>query len=162
MARFCYWLDEHCGAVTQDLYVIRVVDLYPELIVSQNRLGLNHWAIKMMRRIDEWIAQGAAHVIVLTNSFARVYQEDRKIPPEKISIIPDWVEGDLDCVNIDEAKGIRQQFKIIDEDFLVAYGGNIGVAAGVDTLVKACASIDDIRVPHCRWWQRVAYVSRAG
>ncbi len=127
-------------------YVIRVVDLYPESIVSQNRLGLNHWAIKMMRRIDEWIAQGAAHVIVLTNSFARVYQEDRKIPPEKISIIPDWVEGDLDCVNIDEAKGIRQQFKIIDEDFLVAYGGNIGVAAGVDTLVKACASIDDIRV----------------
>lgn len=126
-------------------YVVRVVDLYPESIILQKRLRNDHWAVKLMSQIDQWIAHGAEHVVVLTSSFAQVYRNDRKIPPEKISIIPDWVEGDLDCVDIDEVKEIRRQFQIADEDFLAAYGGNIGVAAGVDTLIKACASIDDVK-----------------
>lgn len=127
-------------------YIIRVVDLYPESIVAQGRLGRNHWAIRLMRQIDGWIAEGAKHVIVLTNSFAQVYQHDRKIPQNQITIIPDWVEDDLDCVDVNEAKEIRRRFKISDNEFLVAYGGNISVAAGVDTLVKACTSADGARI----------------
>jgi len=127
-------------------YVIRVVDLYPESIVSQKRLGKDHWAIKLMRDMDEWIARGAEHVTVLTNSFAKVYEEDRKISPEKITIIPDWVEGDLDIVDVDQVKEIRQQFGIGDEVFLAAYGGNIGVGAGVEALIKASVLVEDVHI----------------
>ena len=127
-------------------YIVRVVDLYPESIVSQNRIGQPHWMIKMMRCMDQWIAHGAFHVVVLTKSFSEVYQKDRKIPTEKITVIPDWVDGDLECVNIDEVEEIRQQFNIADDDFLVAYGGNIGIAAGVDKLINACSLIEEVRV----------------
>ncbi len=126
-------------------YVLQVVDLYPESIVSQGRMRSDHWAIRLMRRIDQWIAQGARHVIVLTDSFAQVYEHDRQIAPEKISVIPDWVEEDLDCGDPAEIAEIRRRFQIGDGEFLVAYGGNISVAAGVDTLVKACASTEGVR-----------------
>ncbi len=126
-------------------YSVRVVDLYPESIVSQGRLGRDHRAIRLMRRIDQWIARGAHHVIVLTDSFAQVYEHDRGIPPEKISVIPDWVEEDLDCVDAREAQEIRRRFGVADNEFLAAYGGNVSVAAGVDTLVKACATADGVR-----------------
>ncbi len=127
-------------------YIIRVVDLYPESIVSQGRLNRHHWAIRLMRWMDQQIARGAKHVVVLTDSFAQVYKTDRKIPEQKISVIPDWVDEDADCATADGAREIRRQFQIADEDFLVGYGGNISVAAGVDTLVRACPLIPGIRV----------------
>jgi glycosyltransferase involved in cell wall biosynthesis len=99
-----------------------------------------------MHNIDVWIARSAEHVIVFTRFFAQVYQEDRKIPPEKITIIPNWVEDDSECVERNQGKEIRQRFSFADEDFLVAYGGNIGVGAGVDTLVKASTLVDDVHI----------------
>lgn len=127
-------------------YILRVADLYPESIVIQKRLGPNAWPVKLMRAIDKWIASGAKHVSVLTSYFAQVYINDRKIAPEKVSTIPDWAIGDLDDVGIDAVKSIRDQFDITNDDFVAAYGGNIGIAAGVDTLVKASALIDHVRV----------------
>ncbi len=127
-------------------YILNIVDLYPESIVSQERLGKRHWAIRLMRQMDEWIARGAEHLIVLSNSFAQTYTSDRKILPEKISVIPLWVESELDCVDIQEARGIRSQFSIPEEEFLVAFGGNIGVGAGVETLIRASATLEHIQV----------------
>jgi colanic acid biosynthesis glycosyl transferase WcaI len=127
-------------------YIVWVNDLYPESLLSQKRLRQNFWVTDLMRKIDSWIARGAVHLAVLTKSFARVYQEDRKIPSEKITVIPSWIEGDLDLVDINQVMEIRQQFEIKDSDFLVVYGGNIGVGAGVDTLIKASELVDDIHV----------------
>ena len=127
-------------------YILNVVDLYPESIVSQARLGKRHWAIRLMRQLDEWIARGAEHIIVLSISFAQTYTSDRKINPEKISVIPLWVESDLDCAEKEAARVIRSQFNIADDDFVVAFGGNIGVGAGVETLIKASAPLENIRV----------------
>lgn len=127
-------------------YVIHVDDLYPESMLSQKRLGNDHWMIKLMRNIDKWIARGAKHIIVISDSFAQVYQEDRKVPAEKITVIPNWVDSDLACVDQNESALIRQQFNIGGKEFLAAYGGNIGVGAGVDTLIKASAVIEDVQI----------------
>ena len=65
---------------------------------------------------------------------------------KKISVIPLWVESDLDCVDKEATRVIRSQFNIADDDFVVAFGGNIGVGAGVETLIKASATLEHIQV----------------
>jgi putative colanic acid biosynthesis glycosyltransferase WcaI len=127
-------------------YILNIVDLYPESIVSQERLGKEHWAIKLMRRMDKSIAQNAKHLIVLSNSFLERYQTDRKILTEKMTVIPVWVENELDRVDILEERDVRLQFSISEDDFLVVYGGNIGVGAGVETLISASAMVEGVRV----------------
>lgn len=127
-------------------YILRVVDIYPESLVSQKRQGIQGLGIKILRNIDRWIAAGAAHVTVLTEFFKKTYREERGIPAEKLSIIPDWVESDLDCVADAQAAAVRSKFGIGEDAFVVAYGGNIGVAAGVETLIEACAGSLDIHV----------------
>jgi colanic acid biosynthesis glycosyl transferase WcaI len=127
-------------------YILRVVDIYPESLVSQKRQSIQGFGIKFLRNIDRWIAAGAAHITVLTEFFKKTYREERGIPAEKISIIPDWVESDLDCVDDVQAAAIRSKFGIGEDAFVVAYGGNIGVAAGVETLIEACAESSDIHL----------------
>jgi hypothetical protein len=98
-------------------YIVWVNDLYPESLVSQKRIRQDSRVTNLMRKIDIWIARGAAHLTVLTKSFARVYQEDRKISSEKITVIPNWIEGNLDLVDINQLGEIRQRFEIKDSDF---------------------------------------------
>jgi len=127
-------------------YVIRVTDLYPESLVSQRRIKSGSLVSRIMRRIDHWISDGASCVVVLTQFFAKTYIEDRKIKASKVVIIPDWVEGDLDRVDKEKSIAIRKQFDIEESSFLAAFGGNIGVAAGVDTLIKAGALVPDVHI----------------
>ncbi len=134
-------------------FILNIVDLYPESIVSQGRLGNNHWAVRFMRHLDEWIAQNADHLVVISNSFKEVYRNDRKISPEKISVMPIWVESDFDCVGAKEVQEIRSNFCTSDHDFLVVYGGNIGVGAGVDTLIRRYCNGRGYPGAH-RWWRK--------
>jgi colanic acid biosynthesis glycosyl transferase WcaI len=127
-------------------YILRITDLYPESIVSQKRLKAGHFLYRVMHRIDRWIAEGAFHVAVLTEYFSRVYIHDRKIPANKVSVIPDWADGEIDCCECEKSALVRKQFSIQEDSFLIAYGGNIGVAAGVDTLIKASALLPGIQV----------------
>ncbi len=127
-------------------YILQIVDLYPESIVSQKRLKPGSWPVKLMRAIDIWIAKGAQYITLITDHFYQVYVNDRKIPPEKLSVIPYWLTDEADCGDFDEGKSIRDQFGIAEDAFVAAYGGNIGVAAGVETFVKASALTEDVHV----------------
>ena len=127
-------------------YIIRVVDLYPESIISQKRQGLGKNLISLMRMIDQWIAKGAKQVAVLTKSFYDIYKGDRRIPEDRIKIIADWVEGSLEVTCAHEIEAVRERFNIGEDDFLAVYGGNIGVAAGVETLIEASKQLPDCKI----------------
>jgi colanic acid biosynthesis glycosyl transferase WcaI len=127
-------------------YVLRIVDLYPESLVSQKRSKPGSVIYQFVRTIDQWIARGAASVVVLTKYFEKTYIEDRKIPASRVIVIPDWVDGDLENAGKDQSSLVRNQFGIPENAFLAAFGGNIGVAAGVDTLIQSAALVPDIQV----------------
>jgi colanic acid biosynthesis glycosyl transferase WcaI len=125
-------------------YLTRVVDLYPESLVSQNRTEPGSLMFRLIRGIDVRISKGASRVIVLTKYFEKTYIEDRGISPDKVRVIPDWVEGDLDLVDTQKSFSVREKFGIQSDAFLAVYGGNIGVAAGVDTLISASTLTPDV------------------
>lgn len=125
-------------------YVISVQDVYPESLFVQRRRGA---AILggILRAIDRWVVKRASAVIVLSEHFASIYRDDRRVPPERIHVIPNWIAEDVVRVDPEAGRTYRRGRGIPDDAFLVGYGGNISVAAAVEQLIEAWRHIDD---PH--------------
>ncbi len=116
--------------------VISVQDLYPESLVAQGRLGPSHILTRWMRWIDSIIARGSQAVIVISERFAEIYRQDRKVSGDRVHAVPNWVDGRSIAVEEWSAEWRLEQ-GIPRDSLLLAYGGNIGMAAGVETVIEA-------------------------
>jgi colanic acid biosynthesis glycosyl transferase WcaI len=125
-------------------YVISVQDVYPESLLVQKRTA-GRLIAPFLRWIDVRIARGAEAVIVLSEPFAAIYRDDRGVDPSRIHIVPNWFSSATHASR-EEALAYRRSRGIADDDFLVVYGGNVGVAAGVEQLIETFATIEDRRI----------------
>ncbi|HEY3282054.1 MAG TPA: glycosyltransferase family 4 protein [Armatimonadota bacterium] len=116
--------------------VVHVKDLHPESIVIQGRLGAKSRLARTLLAVDRWIARGCRHVVVLTKGFERAYVEDRGIPASRVHVVPDWCEAQSPAGD-EDARAYRAQKGIPEDAFVLAYGGNIGVAAGLEPALEA-------------------------
>lgn len=122
--------------------VISVQDIYPEALIAQGRIQRNGVLARLIRWLDGMIARNSAHVIVISKGFAEIYGEQRRVPAERLSLIPNWIDSNQIDINI-SGQEYRRSIGIADQDFLMVYGGNVGVAAGVETVIEAMRSLDD-------------------
>ncbi len=127
--------------VRQIPLVINVQDMYPESLAIQGRIQQYQWLYRFLFSIDKWIAKHAKEVIVLSKSFAQIYIRTRQVDSEKIHIIPNWV--DQDSVTQMKKGDYRNEKGIPLDAFVIVYGGNIGKAAGVETIIKAMARLNN-------------------
>jgi len=127
-------------------YIVSVQDVYPESLLSQRRTAARILA-PLLRWIDERVARNAAAVIVLSETFASIYRDDRRVDPSRVHVIPNWYRDDSQA-SPEAAREIRRRFAIADDHFLVVYGGNVGAAAGVEQLIAAVARTErpDVRL----------------
>ncbi len=121
--------------------IISVQDVYPDSLVIQNRLSESNLITKILKKIDIAIASTSSHLIVISSQFSDIYKNDRNVSVSKISIIPNWLKKDSSFIPEDNQQDIkvdyRAKYGIPQNDFVVMYGGNIGVAAGVEIVIKA-------------------------
>jgi glycosyltransferase involved in cell wall biosynthesis len=76
-------------------------------------------------------------VIAISPSFAALYYATRQVAPEKITVVPNWVDSLTIEPNDPRSATVRAQFEIPADARLAVYGGNVGIAAGVETLIEA-------------------------
>jgi colanic acid biosynthesis glycosyl transferase WcaI len=120
-----------------------VQDVYPESVTSQGRIHPGGILMKMLRELDGWISRNSDAVITISERFAQIYREQRKVAPERVHIVPNW----MDQNGIHWSRNgshIRQESGIPGSAFLCVYGGNVGVAAAVETLIHmySCYSLE--------------------
>jgi len=117
--------------------VVSLQDVYPESLVVQGRLRPEGRVARLLRRMDTAIAHSAAALVAISPSFAALYQATRHVAPKKVAVIPNWIDGRT--IDPDDARAatVRGEFGIPADARLVVYGGNVGVAAGVETLIDA-------------------------
>ncbi len=123
--------------------VVSVQDVYPDSLVAQGRIRTNGRLARWMRRMDRRMARQAAALVVPTPSFARTYQAERGVDRERIHHVPNWQSGQF--VVPDDGAGVdcRKRLNIPASATVVLYGGNIGVAAGVENLIKSFQFLAD-------------------
>ena len=124
--------------------VLSVQDVYPEVLIVQQRTTENSLLARLMRRIDSVIARRSAHVVVISRRFAEIYRQQRGVASERLSLIPNWIDGNQIDVGVD-GSAYRQKLGIGETDFLLVYGGNVGVAAGVEVVIEALRLLGDER-----------------
>ena len=122
--------------------VISIQDIYPESLAVQGRISMKHPVMRLLKKIDTWIADSARHMIVISNQFAETYRKERGIDPSRMSVIPNWFDSRSIELEVDTV-AFRQRMGIPENIFLLTYGGNIGVAAGVETVIQAMDELRD-------------------
>lgn len=117
--------------------VVSVQDVYPESMVAQSRLTKQHWIFKCLYYVDCFVARRASALIVISEAFAEIYKNDRNVHPQKISVIPNWLAAD--SIILDDPNGhyLRKKLGLPANACLAVYAGNIGIAAGVESVVRS-------------------------
>lgn len=121
--------------------VLSIQDLYPESLTVQNRFNEENIIYKILLFIDKWIVSQAAEIIVISERIRNSLIQTRGITPSKVNIIPNWV--DKESIFYVDKTNFRDEIKVSEDTFVIMYGGNIGKAAGVESLIEAVGSIQN-------------------
>ncbi len=117
--------------------VLSVQDLYPESLLAQKRgIKKSSWLYSLLHWLDTQTARNCAGLIVISERFKEVYVNDRRIPKDKIAVVPNWID-DSQVIATSPAEDIRKKHDVPADAFLVIYGGNIGTATGMENLIEA-------------------------
>ena len=125
--------------------VISVQDKYPESLVSQKRIRPGSWLARWMRWLDRFIARRCKKVIVISEFFAKAYQDGRCVAPDRLHVISNWADGKSIIPAEKRANTFRDNQNIPHDAFMVAYGGNVGTAAGVETIIESFRALGEIK-----------------
>jgi colanic acid biosynthesis glycosyl transferase WcaI len=114
-----------------------IQDAYPESLSRHKKIAPQSLLFRVLRGLDSRIAHSAKALIVISDRFRETYTFDRGVPADRIHVLQNW--GDASSVNIDArgAYALRQKYGITDHAILAVYLGNIGAAAGVETMIEA-------------------------
>lgn len=125
--------------------IVSIQDVYPDSLVIQNRLSNTNIITKILKKVDIAIASSSSHLIVISSQFYDIYINERNVKANKISIIPNWLKKDSSFIpganQQNRQVDYRVKYNIPHNDFIVVYGGNIGVAAGVEIVIRAFESL---------------------
>jgi colanic acid biosynthesis glycosyl transferase WcaI len=117
-------------------YIYNVQDIYPDVVI---RLGIlsNPVAIFFSRLLERFVYAGAKQVVVLSEGF-RANLLRKGVPPEKLTIIPNFVDTDF-IRPLPRKNGFSRRFGL-DGQFVVMYAGNLGYSQNLEDVLE-CASI---------------------
>lgn len=124
--------------------VISIQDVYPESIVSQGRLSPNNLLMRLLRWMDTRIAQGCRAVIVISESFEKIYRDERGVSPARLHVVPNWIDSQSIFPSDQLSNAFRVRYDIPEHAFLCVYGGNVGMAAGVETIIESFHHLADL------------------
>jgi colanic acid biosynthesis glycosyl transferase WcaI len=122
--------------------VLSVQDIYPESLSSQRRRG-SSLASGTLLTIDRWMARSAKAVVVISRRFAEHYRRTRGVEESRIHVVPNWLSSEGTEEMSTAATACRDRNAIPRDAFLLTFGGNVGVAASVETVIETFRHLDD-------------------
>ena len=121
-------------------FVYGVWDIYPETAVQAGVLRPGRLA-SWLRRVDTWVCRHADRVVVLSEGF-RGLLADRGIPPEKIEVLPIWIDAE-EVRPLPRMNRWREKQGIDEHTFVVLYAGTIGLISGAQYVVETARLLQD-------------------
>lgn len=131
-------------------YVTMIQDLWPDSVFASGFLTsgpLYRLANTLMGAFAKLSYRLSSHITVLSPSMKQVLV-DRGVPPEKISLVYNWVDESLFAAPAEPDPSLRRDLGLSGDDFVALYAGAHGAAQGLGVLVEAMAQIDPARRIH--------------
>src|SRR5258707_12055727 len=116
--------------------IVSVQDVYPESLVAQGRLVSSSIIHRAVLAVDRFVVRKAAGVILISPQFARRYTETRGLDESTMHVVPNWLSHEGTEESPGASAECRARNGIPSDAFLLSYGGNVGGAAGVETIIE--------------------------
>jgi colanic acid biosynthesis glycosyl transferase WcaI len=118
-------------------FVFNVQDIYPDAAVLMGVLR-QPAMIGLLQRLERLIYRRAARVIVISDG-AKQNLLDKGVADEKLVVIPNWV--DVEHVQPVVGNNEFRQRLGLDGARIAMFAGNIGLIAGLETVLEAAAKL---------------------
>jgi colanic acid biosynthesis glycosyl transferase WcaI len=115
-------------------------DVFPEIAVQLKRLE-NPVAMRMLRSFVSLYLRRADRIVAIGDTMRRRLEE-KGAPPERVSVIPNWVDTER-LAPRDRANDWARNLGL-DKRFVVMHSGNIGHAQDLDSLVRSATFLRDL------------------
>lgn len=121
--------------------ILNLQDILPDAAVHVGLLK-NKSLIRVFSILEKFAYRSANKISVIADGFVDNLVS-KKVPPEKIVQIPNWVDVNFIRPMQQEKNAFRVENKL-ENKFVVLYSGNIALTQGLETVVKAAAKLRDI------------------
>lgn len=120
-------------------WIMEVRDIWPESIVAVGAMK-NKTIITFLEKIEKWLYRRASKIIVVTDSFKKDII-GKGLPENKIEVVKNGAY-------LDKFKPIEKDNKLVnqlnlEDRFIVAYFGTLGMAHKMDFIIRASKEVTD-------------------
>jgi len=118
-------------------------DIHPDILLASGwklpRPIIWAWEI-----INKTIFRQADTVIVLNEGMKQTLLQKKKMPPEKIRVIPLW--GRPELMPTARTSAMRREWKVEEDELLFLSAGNMGIMHPLDAILDAAKALVDLPV----------------
>jgi putative colanic acid biosynthesis glycosyltransferase WcaI len=128
----CAWL---LGCFYRAPYVYNVQELYPDIAITLGEIR-SPWITSALFALERFVyARARAITVIASGMRQRILQ--KSVPPDKVRLIPNFVDID-DMRPLPKANEFSRQHGL-EQEFVVTYAGNMGLAQGLETVLEAAS-----------------------
>lgn len=115
-------------------YIFVAYDVYPEVAYASHSITKGNLLDKVMHRINNELYSNSSRVVALTDEMKTFLLDNRKdLSEESVVTIPNWAhEGKVELQH-----GYYEKFGYNEDQFIVAYFGNMGTCQDMETIIDA-------------------------
>jgi colanic acid biosynthesis glycosyl transferase WcaI len=107
--------------------LLNVQDIHPDLSIQSGILK-NPLAIRFAQALEKWVYRVSDHILVISEGF-RQNLLAKGVPPDKLSIIPNWVDTDF-MRPLPKDNPVSRRFSLQDK-FVIMYSGTISISSNL-------------------------------
>lgn len=123
--------------------ILHAQDLEVDAAFAVGHLGSRRWLKKIGFAFEVFALKRFDQVITISNRMAEKLEE-KGVSPSRLTVVRNWV--DLSHIYpLPEASPYRTELGFSPKDFVVLYSGNIGAKQGLNVLLDAAESLEDLR-----------------
>ncbi len=121
-------------------FILNVQDLFPQHVIDVGLLK-NPLLIHGYRTMERLLYQAAAKIAVHSQGNRRFLMEQRQVPAQKITLLPNWVDTEPPEP---EFLNFRETWELGDK-FVLVFGGVMGHTQGLEVVVAAAEKLRDYK-----------------
>jgi glycosyltransferase involved in cell wall biosynthesis len=121
--------------------VVTTQDVFPEVAVELGRIR-NPFVVSLIRMLVNTYLHRADRIVAIGETM-KDRLEARGAPPERLRVIPNWIDTKRITPQPRDNDWAREHG--VDGAFVVMHSGNVGEAQDLDTLIRAAASLRDLK-----------------
>ena len=134
------WIASWAKTLFGTKLVFVAYDLYPEVATVTGTLGKGNPICRLMNHINRCVYRRADAVVALSSEMRRYIAQNRPVPQDRITVIPNWFTDQGMLPKNTETNRFREAVK---GRFVVSYFGNMGTMQDMDTLLGAIRLLKD-------------------